>query len=569
MRKQNMDPIAQALACLAQNYEAIFNVDFETNECENIYFRDDFEEIIRGYDPEIETRGYSGRMGLVATVAVAPEHLKGFLEATSPDYVLKKLNVNETHIVNFRTVSDSGIKNFQLKYVRNAFLGRNNVIVGLRDITDEIGENNETATFAHIDNAPNSRKASVKVEKGMSASEGTVPKKKVGDVLERVKYEGLKQTWNAFVFSMSHGLRTPLNAILGYAAMIDRFSNDTELVTDFAKKIKVSGRSMLNLLNDVIDISAFETGTVSLNMGPVDITDVLQHTSSFASEEARLKDISFTEHRIDLADRQIICDATRLEQILDNILDNALRYTNSGGRITLQTEELAPTKKGYANYKFTISDTGVGMTEEIRKHLFHSYEYEKSDRLSVVQGTGIGMAITKKLIDALGGTLEVDSELGVGTTITCTLSFQLIDNSAKSKKKVADSILVGKRILLVEDDAMNREIARLILENEHLIVEEATDGAVAVDMVYNSEPGTYNYILMDLLMPYMDGFEAAKEIRALEDKSLANIPIIALSARAFDDDRKRALSVGMNEFITKPVNIKNLIEIIKKLESEK
>lgn len=567
MRKQNLDPTAQALACLAQNYEAVFNVDFETNQCENISFREEFEEVVRNFDPDIDTRGYNGRIGLLATVAVEPDAIKGFLECTSPNYVLDKLGKNDSHIVNFKTSGDGGTKYLQLKYVRNVFLGRKNVIVGLRNITGEMGDN-FTVTVPTNDKGIGRRSNGVRVEKSMAITRVDGERRRLGDVLERSKFEGMQQTWNAFVYSISHSVRNPLNAILGYASMVDRYADKPEVIKEFANKIQVSGREMMNLLNDVVDMNALERNEIVLSVASNDITEVLSHVSTIATNEAWYRNVRFNEDRLDLADTLVMFDQQRLEQILVNILDNAVRYTNAGGKVNFITEELAPTEKGYANFRFTVTDTGVGMTEEIKKHLFNSFEYEKSEKLNVVQGTGIGMAITKGLVDLMGGTLDVESQLGVGTTVTCTFKFKLPEDLGKGRKK-AEASIVGKKVLLVEDISMNREIAKLTLENEGLTVDEASDGAVAVDMVFNSEPGTYDFILMDLTMPYMSGYEAAKEIRAFEDKRLANIPIIALSANAYYDDRQRALEAGMNEYLSKPVNIRELIRVLKRIEAVK
>lgn len=566
MRKQNMDPTAQALACLAQNYDAMFNVDFETNQCENYVLKEDFLDFLMVYDAQAENREYAERMGVLASISTDPNSIKSFLEHTSSGYVLNKLKKSDSHIVNFSMTDGKTNKKYQIKYVRNAFKGRQNVIVGIRDVTGEIGEDFDGAGS---EDRRSRRRVGVKVEKGMAISRVDGERRRTGDVLERTKFDTLSQTWDAFVYSISHSVRNPLNAILAYADMVDRYADNPQVIRDFANKIKVSGRGMLNLLNDVIDLHSLEEGSVSLNEAPTDIAEVLFHVGNIVSAEARYKNIHFVQNGIDLSDRRICCDRQRLEQIMVNILDNAVKYTNPGGRVEFIAEELKSEEEGFASFKFTISDTGVGMTEEIRKHLFNSFEYEKSDKLNVVQGTGIGMTITKRLIDLLGGKLEVESQLGVGTCVTCFFKFRIGDELTGGMKKLADNVLVGKKVLLVEDNAMNREVARLILESEHLVVDEADDGAAAVDKVYNSEPGTYDYILMDLMMPYMSGFEAAKEIRKLEDRRLASIPIVALSANAYDDDRKRAQEVGMNEYITKPVNINELIQVLKKIESAK
>ncbi len=375
-----------------------------------------------------------------------------------------------------------------------------------------------------------------------------------------------------FLFNMSHDIRTPMNAITGFTSMAEKYIDDKERVTDCLKKIEVSSNHLLKLINDVLDMSRIEAGNVIIEENACDIKDIVYRVMTIARGTATESNINLTMEMGKILHPAVYADILHIEQIIINVLSNAIKYTKPGGKVTLSVLERHTVKDGYGAYEFIVTDTGIGMARDFVDHIFEAFSREKSSTVSGVTGTGLGMSITKNLIDLMGGKIEIDSELGYGTKVTMLFEFRL-NNGKKKPTEVIDHrldnvVLFGRRVLLVEDNELNREIARDILIDEGLIVEEADDGAVAAEMVYKSQPGYYDFILMDIQMPYMDGYKATATIRNLENKELANIPIIAMTANAFDTDKAKSLEAGMNTHLTKPINIAQLINTLKSFASE-
>ena len=385
-------------------------------------------------------------------------------------------------------------------------------------------------------------------------------------VLEEAKAaaETANQAKSLFLFNMSHDIRTPMNAIIGFTDIAEKNIDDKERVLEALGKVKMSGAHMVSLINDVLDMSAVEAGRENIDEEPVCIDEVKDNLYSILAGSAEAKNITFTAE-VDASVRHhwIYEDRMHVMRVLTNIVSNSVKYTNPGGNIRLLIEELCCSKEGYARYRYTVSDTGIGMSKEFLPHVFESFSRAESSTKSGVPGTGLGLAITKSLVDLIGGTISVDSEPDVGTTVRVEFENRIAEpvKAKYTERESAPIHLEGKKVLLVEDNELNREIATDILEEEGMIVDTAEDGDIAIDKIQNAVSGQYDLILMDIQMPRMNGYDATRAIRKLPGGS--EIPVIALSANAFKEDVDRSLAAGMNAHVAKPIDVKVLLETMK------
>ena len=397
------------------------------------------------------------------------------------------------------------------------------------------------------------------------------------EMQDRLK-EALKEAQSAnmaktlYLNSMSHDIRTPMNAIIGYTSMARKYVDDRDKALGYLNRIGIAGNNLLELINQVLDMSRIEAGKVVLDEEEADVIVKVREMAEIFEPTARDMGIEF-ENKIGAVSRsRVIADPGRINQVIMNLLGNAMKYTPEGGKVTYEVSEMPCDKPGYGTYVFTVQDTGIGMSKEYLEKIFEPFSRENTSTVSKIQGTGLGMSIVKRLVDLMGGTIEIESEQGKGTRITVTLTFKLARDTevqANARTNGADAhVLSGRRALLVEDNEMNREIAAVILEEQGIIVETADDGDVAVEMVRKiadrGDWGYYDFILMDIQMPRMNGYEATKLIRAIPGPESAHIPIIAMTANAFAEDRRHALNVGMDDHIAKPIDIKTLWETLAK-----
>lgn len=388
--------------------------------------------------------------------------------------------------------------------------------------------------------------------------------KELQDALSAAQHANHAKT--TFLFNMSHDIRTPMNAIMGFTVLLKNHLDDKKLVQGYIEKIETASDFLLSLINNVLEMAQIESGKVILDETPNNACDFLDAISALFDSQIKEKEITFSrEIRVDHPN--VMMDATKMREILLNIVSNAVKYTPSGGRISVSMSELPSERPGYVLYQTIIEDTGIGMSSEFLPHIFDEFTRERTSTESKVVGTGLGMPIVKKLVDLMQGTIAVESEPGKGTKFTLTLSHRIADTAeAKSKNEYSDEDRIGdyagKRILLAEDNELNAEIAMTILTEEGFLVEHAEDGIVCVDMLQKAAPDYYDLILMDIQMPNMDGYKATQIIRSLSDKQKANIPIIAMTANAFEEDRKNALRIGMNEHIAKPLNLNTLAKVL-------
>ncbi len=368
-----------------------------------------------------------------------------------------------------------------------------------------------------------------------------------------------------FLYNMRHDIRTPMNAIMGFTEIAKRNINDKEKVLESINKVESSGNHLLELINNVLDMAKIESGHIDIDESPVNIKRANQEMCDIIQQMAEKKGVIFTNEIINLTQENIWADKLHINQVLLNILSNAVKYTKPNGYVNYKLEELEGTAKNFIRLKFIVEDSGIGMSKEFVSRIFDSFSREQTTTSSGIEGTGLGMAITKKLVDLMKGKIEIKSESGKGTTVIITFNFriwnvlEIEDRLPVATKEIS---LKGKRVLVVEDNELNREIAVDLLTEEGLIVEEAEDGSVAVEKVRTSVPGYYDFILMDIQMPYKDGYSASREIRAFENKQQAEVPIIAMTANAFDEDKKKAIDAGMNAHLAKPVNIPKLISTL-------
>lgn len=371
---------------------------------------------------------------------------------------------------------------------------------------------------------------------------------------------------SAFLSNMSHDIRTPMNAIVGFTTLAASRIDQPERVQEYLSKIQSSSAHLLSLINDILDMSHIESGKVSLDEQPYNLVDLLEDLYSIIQAETSARQLYFSVDTTGVRHTDVRCDKLRINQILLNLLGNALKFTNPGGFVKVKVDELDDAPAGYGRYRFIVSDTGIGMSPEFVEHIFDPFERERTSTISGIQGTGLGMTITKNLVDMMHGTISVKSTQGKGTAFTIELTLQLAGKRAaathesKAPHANARHHLQKSRILLVDDNDLNREIAITLLEDEGLAVEYAIDGCEAVEKIMNSPAGHYQLVLMDVQMPVMNGYEATKAIRRLSDPTRAKVPILAMTADAFEEDRQKALRSGMNGHLSKPIEIDKLFE---------
>ena len=369
-----------------------------------------------------------------------------------------------------------------------------------------------------------------------------------------------------FLFNMSHDIRTPMNAIIGFAALAQTHVDDRDQVEDYLNKISVSSQHLLSLINDVLDMSLIENGKVTLDPQPVHLPKLMHDLRDIVQASVSEKHVSLTVDTVGVENEDVIADPLRLEQILINILANAVKFTPDGGQISLYAVQKQTAPTGSADFEFHIRDNGIGMSAEFQTHIFEQFARERTSTVSKIQGTGLGMAITKSLVDMMGGRITVESELGKGSEFVVSLRFPISETQAERKTPAAQTAdLSGKRLLVVEDNALNLEIAVTVLREADFEVDTAENGRLAVEKVEAAAPDRYDLILMDIQMPEMDGYEATRRIRALPDKKKAAIPIVAMTANAFEEDQKNALNAGMNGHIAKPLDIQKLFRVLSEL----
>lgn len=382
------------------------------------------------------------------------------------------------------------------------------------------------------------------------------------------KAEVANKAKSTFLFNMSHDIRTPMNAIVGFTRIAKDYIDDRERVLDCLEKVDRTSEHLRRLINDVLDMASIESGKLELEYVPVNIKKCVAETEALLRPDMEKKSLDFQIQLEQAEDCYVLCDPLRLKQIEINLLSNALKYTPAGGNVEYRVVQKERDEDNHVSLEFHVKDTGIGISEEFMEHIFGTFEREKSSTESGVEGTGLGLAITRQLVDLLGGHIEVYSKKGAGTEfvvflkLKVTVPDEIPTGNAEEEKEVS---FEGKRVLLAEDNELNREIAQLLLSERGFCVECAEDGAKAVEMVEGAQPGYYDLVLMDIQMPCMNGYQATMRIRSLADPGLASVPVVAMTANAFEEDRKRAYAAGMNGHIAKPVDMDKLTAALREI----
>lgn len=618
-----------------------------------------------------EAKFYGTRMKEYILQHVVEEDRDRVFKETSQEVVIEQIKSDKFYKVTYRANYQNEIAYFQMNFV--SVNNSNNFVLGFRNVNDVMKEQQ-------------------KQEKALKDALMTA--------------EHANRAKSTFLNNMSHDIRTPMNAIIGFTALAASHIDDKEIVRDYLGKIQISSNHLLSLINDVLDMSRIESGKLKIEEKEVHLPEVFHDLRTIVQSDITAKQIDFFIDTVDVVNEDVICDRLRLNQILLNIFSNAMKFTEPGGIISVRVIQKPALSGKYADYEFRIKDNGIGMSREFQEHIFEAFSRERTATVSGIQGTGLGMAITKNIVDMMGGTITVHSEVGKGSEFVVNLRFKIsgekvrfdeleelkglralvVDDdtntcmsicsmlssigmrtewSASGKEAVVrtefainqkdefhayiidwlmpdmngievvrrirriigetkpiiiltaydwadieeeakeagvtafcskplfmselyevlskplqdvameeqqdeefDYNFDGKRILLVEDNELNREIAVEILEDVGFHVETAVDGDIAVEMIYNSSEKEYDLVLMDIQMPKMDGYEATRQIRQLSDSSKATIPIVAMTANAFEEDKQEAIAVGMNGFITKPIEITKVMELLEDILKE-
>lgn len=384
--------------------------------------------------------------------------------------------------------------------------------------------------------------------------------------------ESASEAKTNFLSNMSHDIRTPMNALMGYTMMLKPKIKDEELL-GYVDKMEMSGKLLLSIINHVLDMARIESGRMEVNEVYTRVGIDFEELISVFSVEAKKKHIRLLTS-VQVEHGHIMADITKIREIFSNLISNAIKYTPEGGTVELNIRELPCSRPGYMRIQTEVADNGIGMSKEYLPTLFDAFSRERNTTVGKISGTGLGMAIVKKLVDMQGGTIEVESELGKGSRFIVTFEHPIADEALYKQQEQKDTsaqgaeLIKGKRILLAEDNDLNAEIALFILRNMGLEVERVEDGAKCVSTLEQQPAGTYDLIFMDVQMPKMDGYTATQNIRALDDKKKAAIPIVAMTANAFAEDRERALAAGMNGHIAKPIDVKKLEQVLVKLLGE-
>lgn len=490
---------------------------------------------------DIKINSYDDRWDYVIRTIIVGEDRERVRKLASRSNVLNVLSETDSFEFQFSAVYD-GQHYYSARYVKLPDSSGNDeaIILGIRNI-DNIVEQE--------------RKISEEEKKHQIALKAALE-----------EAESANKAKSNFLFNMSHDIRTPMNAIIGFTDLLKNNLDNKEVAQDYISKIQSSNEFLLSLINNVLEMARIESGKLTVDEEMCDMYAMKDELSSVFASQIEKKRINFIGN-IDIKHSKLMSDTTKIREIFLNLVSNAIKYTPEGGTVIVETIELPPRKEGYATIKSVVSDTGIGISKEFLPILFDEFSREKTTTESKVGGTGLGMPIVKKLVELLGGEITVESELGKGTTFTVILDHKIVSEEyVKTIEETNTSNethdFSGKRVLIAEDNELNAEIASTILEDVGFEVEIACDGAECVRMLEAVSDGYYDLILMDIQMPNMNGYEATKAIRKLDDVKKAGIPIIAMTANAFEEDKKNALDAGMNSHLSKPIRVPELLHTI-------
>ncbi len=478
-------------------------------------------------------------MGQYIETFVDPLDQEDLRRSLDPERLRQEFSQRQTISVNYRRVRDGQPEYWQMKLVRSGRWGQlHGLVLGCCSVDEETRREQETRRALEDAMAQATRASRAK---------------------------------SAFLSNMSHDIRTPMNAVIGFTNLAITHLDNRSQVRSYLDKILASGRHMIQLINDVLDMSRIESGKTRLEEAPCDLAAFVENTAGLVRENVTAKGLRLLVDVGQLPEGRVMFDALRLGQILLNLLSNAVKFTPEGGDVSLRVTQRPGVAAGQVQCLFSVADTGIGMSPEFIERIFEPFERERNTTISGIQGTGLGMAITKNLVDMMGGTIEIKSSLGEGSEFLVDIPLRLADGEdalperPAPPRRTVNNVRQTGNILLVEDNLLNSEIAQAFLEDAGFTVTAAFNGKEALDLLCGSPVGHFQAVLMDVQMPVMDGYAATRAIRALPNEALAAIPILAMTANAFDKDKRDALDAGMNDHISKPIDAENLLSALSRL----
>lgn len=519
---------------LSVNYESILYADLDTNEILPYRLSPRTEH---QFQFEYKVRSFLWYISDYVNAWVYPADRQRVLSVTSPEYIRQKLLDNKTYYVNYRICFKNEIQFLQLRIVNVGNPDHiSQIVMGYRRIDEEVLQEMEQ-------------------------------KQILEEALERANVAIVAK--NTFLSNMSHDMRTPLNAIFGFTSLAKEHIDNQHLTEYYLNRIDESSRQLLELIEKVLEIAWAESNDVRLTEVKCNLIAITQKVYDSLHSKAVDKNIAFSLDYTDIRHPEVYSDPDKLHQLIKYLTNNAVKYTKNDGSVGLSIRELEDNSREYSLYQFVIQDTGIGISRKFLDHLFEPFEREKDTTHSQVFGAGLGLTIAKNIANRMGGDIEVTSAVNEGSTFTVTLRLRIHNDFHTNHEQTNSSYtdFPGKRILLVEDNEINLEIESEILQSIGFLIETASDGSIAVEKLKNSEPDYFSLVLMDIQMPVMNGYQAAKAIREFENPKLAQIPIIALSANAFESDRRMSIESGMNEHLTKPIDIPVLLHTISNILS--
>ena len=487
--------------------------------------------ITKNFGNRFQEGSYGDLIRFYVETAVYEPDKEMLLAYALPEHLMQALEKETSSAMNYRVMRDGEIQYFRMSVSRIESTGE--------DMEVAIGFSNVDAELRH------------EMEQ----------RKLVEYALDQAQHANSAKT--TFLSNMSHDMRTPMNAIMGFSAIAASHIDDRERVKDCLEKISSSSAHLLSLINDILDMSRIESGKLQIQETECSLSELLHTLENIIHPQVKSKHLDLTVDAGGVTNDNVWADTLKLNQVFINILGNAVKFTPAGGAVSFRVRQKPCAVPGCGTYEFSVKDTGIGMSQEFIQHIFEPFERESTTVRSGIEGTGLGMAITKNIVDMMGGTIQVHSEKGKGSEFVICLDLRLQENGraanpkeSQSQTSLDDIDFTGKRVLLVEDNELNREIATEILREAGFIVEEAVDGSEAVRMVERSEEYYYDVILTDIQMPVMDGYEEVVAIRSLKRGDIVSMPIIAMTANAFEEDKALALKCGMNGHIAKPLDIR-------------
>ncbi len=517
---------------LSVNYESILYVDLDSDTILPYRLSVRTERLFQ--DPD-QNRGFQWYTTDYVNTWVHPEDRDLVAEVTTPAYIRSKLADSKTYYVNYRIISDEETQYLQLRIV-NVGNSRqiSQIVIGYRRVDDEIMQE-------------------IKQQQVLE------------EALEQAK--SANRTKDTFLSNMSHDMRTPLNAVFGYTALARKHLDDPVAVENYLDKINIAGRQLLDMIEQILEISWMESSETQLTETEFRLTDLVNEIKSTAQPQAADKEIVIDTDLSGLQHCDVYGDYMKLSQLIMNLVNNAIKYTENNGQIDVIVREKELLTNDLAVFQFVVKDTGIGISQEFLEHIFDPFQRERNTTFSGIYGTGLGLTIAKTIAEMMNGTIEAESTPGEGSAFTVTLTLRL-NGDRSPLEQTSDSILLrlaGQKILLVDDNEINLEIETELLQELGFRIEQANDGIVAVEKLKASKPGEFALVLMDIQMPLMDGRKATETIRRFEDPVLSRIPIIALSANAFESDKRLSTESGMNAHLTKPIDVPILLETIARI----